>query len=295
MSTLRIATLALSCSLVAAPALGVTDDKTDMQAADSLKQAEGQCGHFWTLVDTDNDQHVSADEAKAAVDEMMKTMDADASGDIGPEEYAECAQRAEQAAYDEQRDRNRSEARFERYDTDDDGTVSVEEMLRAAEGEFQAADTDKDMQLSKSEMEAMGDDQTAMTEAADLSGDEKLSADEMAAQVRREFLTADRDKSGDIDIGEWTTMRQYATTEMVTKAAMNRFERIDANNDGVITAAEVVEYRTEGWGDIEVTADEQGNQAGNTEAGNTEAGDSQQAQQPGDLGSVWFFRVYRVE
>jgi Ca2+-binding EF-hand superfamily protein len=285
MSTFRIAALAFGCSLAAAPALAASES-AEMQATDSLKTAEAQCGHFWTLVDTDNDQHVSAEEARAAVDKMMKSMDADASGDIGPEEYAECAQRAERAAYEEQQGRNRSEARFERYDTDDDGTVSVEEMLRAAEGEFEQADTDRDRQLSQAEMEAMGDDQTAMSEAADLSGDEKLSADEMAAQVRREFLTADRDRSGGIDIGEWTTMRQYAATEMMVNAAMNRFERIDADDDGVITAAEVIDYRTEGWGDIEVTADEQSGEPAQT----------QQAQRPeGDLGNVWIYRLYRIE
>jgi Ca2+-binding EF-hand superfamily protein len=334
--TLHIALLAAGCSLAAAPALaageagGVSETKVEeMQATESLQRAESQCGHVWTLVDTDEDLQVSTEEARAAADKVMDRADIDRSGDIGPDEWAECAARGAETAAVESASRNRSLDRFAEYDLDGDGTVSVEEMLTAAEGEFLGADTDEDRVLTAAELQEMARDErkTAISEAADISGDERISADEMAAHVRREFLTTDRDRDGGIDVEEWqaetgTPGAARAAGERAREAATDRFGQLDFDESGAITRDEIQQFTIEEWGaaarraeEMDVDAPEK--PAGDRGAGSGQAAEdgrmaddgdraarAQQAARPAegdddladdDLGNVWIFRIYRFQ
>jgi len=89
------------------------------------------------------------------------------------------------------------------FDTDNDGTVDIDEAKKAASALFDKLDTDKDGTLDLKELKGR------MTKkefaAADPDKDGTLSKDEYLAVVEKRFKAADPDNDGTVSAAEFTT------------------------------------------------------------------------------------------
>ena len=100
---------------------------------------------------------------------------------------------------------------FEALDTNQDGALTVEEMIAHASLRFSQADVDGDGFLSKEEVSANEGDRRAkradrMFERRDANDDGKLSAEEMAPsadRVAKRFERADADEDGSLSKAEF--------------------------------------------------------------------------------------------
>jgi hypothetical protein len=88
-------------------------------------------------------------------------------------------------------------------DTDNDGTVSLDEANLAASARFDSLDTSLDGKIDHDEMK--GHISPADFREADTSKDKYLNKDEYMALVVKRFKAADADKDGTIDVQEFNT------------------------------------------------------------------------------------------
>jgi hypothetical protein len=90
-----------------------------------------------------------------------------------------------------------------RFDTDNDRTLDLDEVRKAASARFDALDTDADKTLDRKES------REALTGSAfrkaDPDSDGTLSKDEYLALVEQRFHAADTDKDGTLDRKELTS------------------------------------------------------------------------------------------
>jgi Ca2+-binding EF-hand superfamily protein len=88
-----------------------------------------------------------------------------------------------------------------RFDTDNDGTVDLNEAKKAAGALFDKLDADKDGTLDRKELK--GRLTRVEFAAADTDHDGTLSKDEYLAVVATRFKAADRDNDGTVDAAEF--------------------------------------------------------------------------------------------
>jgi len=90
-----------------------------------------------------------------------------------------------------------------RLDTDNDGTVDLDEAKKAASALFDKLDADKDGTLDLKELKGRVTDKEL--KAADPDNDGTLSKDEYLAIVEKRFKAADSDNDGTVSAAEFKT------------------------------------------------------------------------------------------
>jgi Ca2+-binding EF-hand superfamily protein len=161
---------------------------------------------------------------------------------------------------------------IERYDTDKNGSVTLEEYLTADEDRFGSADADDDGFVTADELEAArqkrGEERRqSRLEGIDTDKDGRVSLAEAEAaavdRARKRFERMDADKDGFISMAEMSERRSRAdasprrgnrmlrrldrdndqriSVAEAENARRVRFTRLDADNDGVLTVAELTE------------------------------------------------------
>lgn len=110
---------------------------------------------------------------------------------------------------------------FERFDTDNDGSITKAEVEAAVAARFAEADANGDGQLSAEELAA----------AAEARRMER-QAERQAARIDRMIERMDENGDGTLSLEEMAAMPEA-----------RMFDRLDADEDGVITQAEVEDMR----------------------------------------------------
>ena len=179
-------------------------------------------------MDADADGAVTRDEAKAFAAERFAKMDIDGDGTVT---------RPERRAHRAERRVMRGAERFARIDADGDGMVSVDEMkamaAERAARRFERLDADSDGMVSLAEMqEARGDRRRGMRESRREMRRERREERRAARDERRE----DRRAMG----------RGPVTAERMEERVLRRFDRMDADGDGVLTLEEARDARRPG-------------------------------------------------
>jgi Ca2+-binding EF-hand superfamily protein len=101
-----------------------------------------------------------------------------------------------------------------RFDTDNDGTVDIDEAKKAASELFDKLDTDKDGTLDVKELKGRLTQQEFT--AADPDNDGTLSKDEYLAVVERRFKAADPDNDGTVSAAEFKTAAGRSLTQLMS-------------------------------------------------------------------------------
>ncbi len=161
---------------------------------------------------------------------------------------------------------------IERYDVDKNGSVTLEEYLTADEDRFESADADDDGFVTADELRAAGEKRSerrrqTRLDRIDVDKDGRVSlAEAEAAAVeaaRKRFERMDADKDGFISMAEMSERRgrdrasprrgdrmlrrldrdndRRISAAEAENARRVRFTRMDADNDGVLTVAELTE------------------------------------------------------
>ncbi len=161
---------------------------------------------------------------------------------------------------------------IERYDVDKNGSVTLEEYLTADEDRFESADADDDGFVTADELRAAGEkrsERRRQTRLDRIDGDKdgrvSLAEAEAAAveAARKRFERMDADKDGFISMAEMSERRgrdrasprrgdrmlrrldrdndRRISAAEAENARRVRFTRMDADNDGVLTVAELTE------------------------------------------------------
>jgi hypothetical protein len=102
---------------------------------------------------------------------------------------------------------------MEGIDTDNDGTISLDEATLAASAKFDSLDTSLDGKISRDE--SKGHISLATFKEADTSKNKFLSKDEFMALVTKRFKAADHDSDGTIDAEELKTPAGRALVEVI--------------------------------------------------------------------------------
>jgi Ca2+-binding EF-hand superfamily protein len=142
--------------------------------------------------------------------------------------------------------RTRGHMMFEMLDANKDGTVTRAEATAAAEKRFAEVDTNKDGVISQAERDAMrGRMRDAMFDRMDSDKNGQLSREEFrAAHEKMRAAKGERGMQGMHRGGHHGGMRgggmmkADTTKAQAVARAQAMFDRIDANRDGNITAAE---------------------------------------------------------
>lgn len=122
-------------------------------------------------------------------------------------------------------------ARFDRYDENDDTTVTVAEFHEAMGDDFAAADANDDDVVTVEEMVAWGGMNRVVVASqnspSDANGDGLLDRQEVASMFARLHRNADADKDGKV------------TREEFRRRSATLFETMDTDNNGTLSEAEV--------------------------------------------------------
>jgi Ca2+-binding EF-hand superfamily protein len=101
-----------------------------------------------------------------------------------------------------------------RFDTDNDGTVDLNEAKKAASALFDKLDTDKDGTLDLKELHGRLTQKEFM--AADPDNDGTLTKDEFLAVVEKRFKAADPDNDGTVSAAELKTAAGRSLSKLLS-------------------------------------------------------------------------------
>jgi Ca2+-binding EF-hand superfamily protein len=96
------------------------------------------------------------------------------------------------------------EAFIQQWDADHDGTLSLDEIKKAASGSFDALDRNHDGKLTRGQVSGMFSFREF--HRADRDNDGRLDKNEFLAVVEQRFLAADKDHDGTLDKKELETL-----------------------------------------------------------------------------------------
>ena len=117
------------------------DGRSGAQERD--RGAAFRAGERFARADADGDRMISLEEFQAGVNEHFTSLDADGDGLVTPAEMVAERQRAAE---------ERAAERIARIDSDEDGTLSLEEMTAASEARFARMDRNDDGSLEPREL-----------------------------------------------------------------------------------------------------------------------------------------------
>ena len=134
-------------------------------------------------------------------------------------------------------------AMFDKVDADSNGEITQAELRAHAEARFAAADTNNDGSLSSEELLAnrVGNKADRMLKRFDADGNGQLSAEELEAaaddrmgkRAKRMMARLDADKDGKLTLDEMNAARDPA----------KMFERLDTDDSGSLSAEEFAKAR----------------------------------------------------
>ena len=101
-----------------------------------------------------------------------------------------------------------------RFDSDNDGTVDLDEAKKAASALFDKLDTDKDGTLDFNELKGRLTHKEFTT--ADPDNDGTLSKDEYLAVVEKRFKAADPDNDGTVSTAEFKTAAGRSLSQLLS-------------------------------------------------------------------------------
>jgi Ca2+-binding EF-hand superfamily protein len=101
-----------------------------------------------------------------------------------------------------------------RFDTDNDGTVGIDEAKKAASALFDKLDTDKDGTLDFKELNGRLTHKEFT--AVDPDNDGTLSKDEYLAAVEKRFKAADPDNDGTVSAAEFKTAAGRSLSQLLS-------------------------------------------------------------------------------
>jgi Ca2+-binding EF-hand superfamily protein len=143
---------------------------------------------------------------------------------------------------------------LEKMDTNGDGRISLEEYLASATARFKAMDTKNTgsidaIQLANSPAVAKRVMRRAATVVArlDKTGDGYITKEEFLAAATKRFARLDKDSNGKLTLDELSAGRLgHAPRPGSQRAqfAQQRFDKLDANHDGVVTQDEYLAAAT---------------------------------------------------
>ncbi len=141
----KLTLVALAGTVLATGAAGyaVANDHGDGMRDRERGAASFRAGERFARADIDGDRMISLEEFQTQVGERFTTLDADGDGEVTP---------AEMVAERQRRSEERAAARISRIDADENGSVSLEEMLDASEERFARMDRDDDGSLEPREL-----------------------------------------------------------------------------------------------------------------------------------------------
>ncbi len=141
---------------------------------------------------------------------------------------------------------------LERWDTDGNGAVTLEEFLTSPDDRFQAADADADGIVTEAELSQIVEDRGKSRgmrhfERYDKNGDGKVSLEEVTQlalnQAKRRFNRADADGDGFITAQEASKIGDSRADRHAFRLIDRVMERLDVDNDGQVTVAEANQHR----------------------------------------------------
>ena len=100
------------------------------------------------------------------------------------------------------------------FDTDNDGTVDIDEAKKAASALFDKLDTDKDGTLDLKELKGRLTQKEFA--AADPNKDGTLSKEEYLAMVEKRFKAADPDNDGTVSAAEFKTAAGKSLSQLLS-------------------------------------------------------------------------------
>lgn len=141
------------------------------------------------------------------------------------------------------------------YDTNGDGTVTMEEIQAARSAEFQANDTDASTTLNVEEWQALMAKKRAARVAAhlaklDTDGNGSVSLAEFQAKAPAARVAAAATLFGlaDANADGALSAEELAALKSPQGRAWHKFARMDSNGDGVISEAEYANHMPQGRG-----------------------------------------------
>ena len=92
-------------------------------------------------------------------------------------------------------------------------------------------------------------------QAVDTNGDGVVSKEEFVAKRSEKFGDADVDGSAGLSLEEFTVMHEKREAERRARRVQHRFERLDANDDGIVDEAELAAKADKMFGRLDANDD----------------------------------------
>ena len=233
--------------------------------ASVLVLTAGQCGaqkpgaNFFERLDANADGKLTKEELPEQMAEKIMEGDADGDGVVTKEEF-EAAREKMRGRRGERHGQGGADlgAFFDRFDANEDGKLTKDELPERAADRIMKADADGDGAVTKEELEAArekmgggrgegGPDVGAFFDRFDANEDGKLTKDELPERAAEHIMKADADGDGAVTKEELEAARE--------KMGGGRgeggrdvgafFDRFDANEDGKLTKDELPERAAE--------------------------------------------------
>lgn len=231
--------LCYSCAAIALFALGAANPAfSQSENEKKLTQQEVKCEKPFTKIDADDNGLISKEEADDAIDRSFKQLDIDRDGRVTRAEYSACHEYSELYAQSQ----NAFEW-FQQADTDQDKSVSMEEMAAAGERDY----------------------------ASQQNG---MSKEEHARQFAWNFRKLDKNNNRTIDFSEWRgtpVAEDVLPGDRDQDQAMNLDEWRAHMQEGQEKAQQAKQTMSEGQGSGQVSsqASSQGSEAKENDDGDT--------------------------
>ncbi len=141
--------------------------------------------------------------------------------------------------------------RFERLDKDQNGKLTLEEMQTGKLERWLKADANNDGFVSRDEVAKLRRNRGAKRfMRKDLNNDGLLSRDEVPRMPQAIFDRLDTDKDGSLSLSELANGRGQTLEEK-----NKRFDHLDANGDGRVSKAEIIEHVNERFKQLDLNGD----------------------------------------